>query len=58
VLVSYRLRTTIKVHGFAIALPAGADPHLIPTSDVIRCLAEMADVAPEEIELLDLCAER
>ena len=57
-LVSYRLRTTIKIRGFAIALPAGADSHLIPTSDVIRCLAEMAGVAPEEIELLDLWAER
>jgi hypothetical protein len=34
------------------------DPHLVPTSDVIRCLAEVAGVAPEEIELLDLWAER
>jgi hypothetical protein len=58
VLVSYRLRATGKVRGFAIALPAGADPHLVPTSDVIRCLAEVAGVAPEEIELLDLWAER
>jgi hypothetical protein len=58
VLVSYRLRTTGKVRGFAIALPEGADPHLVPTSDVIRCLADEAGVAPEEIELLDLWAER
>ncbi len=57
-LVSYRLRTTGQIRGVAIALPAGADPHLVPTSDVIRCLADAAGVAPEEIELVDLWAER
>jgi len=58
VLVSYRLRTTGRIRGVAIALPVGADPHLVPTSDVIRCLADAAGVAPEEIELLDLWTER
>jgi hypothetical protein len=58
VLVSYRLRTTGQVRGIAIALAADADPHLVPTSDVIRCLADEAGVAPEEIELLDLWTER
>jgi hypothetical protein len=58
VLVSYRLRKTGQIRGIAIALPAGADPHLVLTSDVIRGLAEEAGVAPEEIELLDLWTER
>jgi hypothetical protein len=58
VLVSYRLRTTGQIRGVVIALPAGADAHLVPTSDVIRCLADEAGVAPEEIELVDLWAER
>jgi hypothetical protein len=57
-LVSYRLRTTGHVRGVAIALAAGADLHLVPTSDVIRCLADEVGVTPEEIELLDLWAER
>lgn len=57
-LASYRLRTTGQIRGFAIALPANADPHLVPTSAVIKCLADAAGVAPEEIELLDLWAER
>jgi hypothetical protein len=46
------------VRGVVIALPVGADPHLVPTSDVIRCLADAAGVAPDEIELLDLWTER
>jgi len=58
VLVSYRLRTTGQIRGVAIALPAGADPHLVPTSDVIRGLADKVGVMPEEIELLDLWPER
>jgi len=58
VLVSYRLRTTGQVRGFALALPAGADAHLVPTSAVIKCLADAAGVAPEDIELLDLWDER
>jgi hypothetical protein len=53
VLVSYRLRTTGQICGVAIALPVGADPLLVPTSDVIRSLADEAGVAPEEIELVD-----
>ena len=57
-LVSYRLRTTGQIRGVAIALPAGADPHLVPTSDVIRGLADKVGVMPEEIELLDLWPER
>jgi len=58
VLVSYRLRTTGQVRGFAIVLPADTDPHHVPTSAVVKCLADAAGVAPEEIELLDLWAER
>jgi hypothetical protein len=58
VLVSYRLRTTGQVRGFAIVLPADADPHHVPTSAVIKCLADVSGVAPEEIELLDLWDER
>jgi len=58
VLVSYRIRTTGQVRGFAIALPAGADPHLVPTSAVVKCLADESGVTPEEIELLDLWSER
>jgi hypothetical protein len=46
------------VRGFAIVLPADADPHLVPTSAVIKCLADASGVAPEEIELLDLWNER
>lgn len=57
-LVSYRIRTTGQVRGYAIALPAGADPHLVPTSAVIKCLADESGVAPEEIELLDLWTEQ
>jgi hypothetical protein len=57
-LVSYRLRTTGQVRGFAIALPAGADPHLVPRSAVIKCIADQAGVAPEQIELLDLWDEK
>jgi hypothetical protein len=53
VLVSFRLRTTGKVLGCPVALPQGCDPHLVPTSDVIACLADAANVTPEEIELLD-----
>jgi len=58
VLVSYRRRTTGQVRGVAITLPVGADPHLVPTSDVIRALADALGVVPEEIELLDLWAPR
>jgi hypothetical protein len=58
VLVSYRVRTTGQVRGLAIALPADVDPHLVPTSAVIRCLADASGVAPEEIELLDLWSEQ
>jgi hypothetical protein len=54
VLVSYRLRTTGQVRGVAMALPADADPHVVPTSDVIRALADAVGVMPEKIELLDL----
>ena len=54
VLVSCRLRTTGKVFGGPVALPTGADPHLVSTSDLIACLAKAAGVPPEEIELLDL----
>jgi len=57
-LVSFRLRTTGQVRGFAIALPAGADPHLVPTSAVIKCIADQAGVTPEQVELLDLWNER
>ena len=57
VLVSYRLRTTGKVSGCPVALPTGADPHLVSTRDVIARLAEETGVAPEEIELLDLWSE-
>ncbi len=57
-LVSYRLRKTGQVRGFAIVLPTDADPHLVPTSAVIKCLAEASGVAPEDIELLDLWHER
>jgi hypothetical protein len=58
VLVSYRLRTTGKVSGCPVALPTGADPHLLPIRDVIACLAEETGVPAEEIELLDLWSER
>ena len=58
VLVSYRLRTTGKVFGCSVAIPAGTDPHLVLTSDVIARLAGWLGVAPEEIELLDLWGER
>jgi hypothetical protein len=54
VLVSFRLRTTGKVFGYPVVLPAGADPHLVQTSAVIASLARAAGVAPEEIELLDV----
>jgi len=37
-----------------MALPADADPHVVPTSDVIRALADAVGVMPEKIELLDL----
>lgn len=57
-LVSYRLRTTGKVVGCPVALPADADLHLIPISAVIKCLADYSGVAPEEIELLDVWGER
>ena len=57
-LVSYRLRATGQVRGFAIALPADADPHLVPTSAVIKCIADQAGVPPEQVELLDLWDER
>ena len=57
-LVSYRLRTTGKVVGYPVALPADADPHLIPMSAVIKCLADYSGVAPEEIELLDVWDEK
>jgi hypothetical protein len=58
VLVSYRLRTTGKVVGCPVALPADADRYLFPISAVIKCLAEYSGVAPEEIELLDVWDER
>jgi hypothetical protein len=58
VLVSYRLRTTGKVVGCPVALPADADPHLIPMSAVIKCLADYSGVPPEEIELLDVWDEK
>jgi len=58
VLVSYRLRTTGKISGCPVALVAGADPHHVPIRDIIAFLAAEADVAPEEIELLDLWSER
>lgn len=54
VLVSFRLRATGKVSGCPVVIPAGVDPHLVQTSDVIACLAGVAGVALEEIELLDL----
>ena len=54
VLVSFRLRATGKVSGCPVVIPAGVDPHLVQTSDVIACLAGVAGVATEEIELLDL----
>jgi len=57
-LVSFRLRTTGQVRGFAIALPPGADPHLVPTSAVIKCISDVAGVPPEQVELLDLWNER
>lgn len=57
-LASYRLRKTGQVRGFAIVLPADADPHLVPTSAVIKCLADASGVPPDEIELLDLWNER
>jgi len=58
VLVSYRLRTTGKVVGCPVALPTDADPHLIPMSAVIKCLADYSGVLPEEIELLDVWKEK
>jgi len=57
-LVSYRLRTTGQIRGFAIALPTHADPHLIPRSAVIKCIADEAGVPPEQVELLDLWDEQ
>ncbi len=57
-LVTYRLRKTGQVRGFAIVLPADTDPHHVPTSAVIKCLADASGVKPEEIELLDLWDER
>jgi hypothetical protein len=58
VLVSYRLRSTGRVLGCPVALPADADPHLIPMSAVIKCLADYSGVLPEEIELLDVWDEK
>ena len=57
-LVSFRLRTTGHVRGFALALAKGADAHLVPTSAVIKCLADASGVSPEEIELLDVWDEQ
>jgi len=56
-LVSYRVRSTGKVLGFAIAIPAGADPHLVLRSAVVKFLADQAGVGTDEVELLDLWAE-
>jgi hypothetical protein len=58
VLVSYRLRSTGRVVGCPVALPTDADPHHIPMSAVIKCLADYSGVPPEEIELLDLWNEK
>ena len=41
-----------------VALPADADPHHIPMSAVIKCLADYSGVPPEEIELLDVWDEK
>ena len=57
-LVSYRLRSTGRVTGCPVALPADADRHLIPMSAVIKCLADYSGVPPEEIELLDVWDEK
>lgn len=56
-LVSYRVRSTGKVLGFAIALPAGTDPHHVPRSAVVKFLADQAGLGADEVELLDLWAE-